>query len=55
MVSSILAMLSDSPVRTLPMLELSTVTFGSLSRLSHTVSKLGTTWPWSRDVFAAVL
>lgn len=37
---SIMAMLSDSPERTLPMLELSTVTFGSLSRLSHTVTKL---------------
>jgi DNA-binding MarR family transcriptional regulator len=37
---SILAMLSDSPDRTLPMLDLSAATFGSLSRLSHTVTKL---------------
>ena len=37
---SILAMLNGAPDRTLPMLELSTVTFGSLSRLSHAVSRL---------------
>jgi DNA-binding MarR family transcriptional regulator len=37
---SILAMLSDASERTLPMLDLSTVTFGSLSRLSHTVTRL---------------
>lgn len=37
---AILLMLSREPDWTLPMLDLSLVTFGSLSRLSHTVSKL---------------
>ncbi|WP_092556807.1 MarR family winged helix-turn-helix transcriptional regulator [Herbiconiux ginsengi] len=37
---SILAMLSTAENRTLTMLDLSVVTFGSLSRLSHTVSRL---------------
>ena len=37
---AILLMLSREPNRTLPMLDLSLVTFGSLSRLSHTVTKL---------------
>jgi hypothetical protein len=37
---AILLMLPREPDRTLPMLDLSLVTFGSLSRLSHTVTKL---------------
>lgn len=37
---AILLMLSRAPERTLPMLDLSLVTFGSLSRLSHTVTGL---------------
>lgn len=37
---SILAMLSTAENRTLSMLDLSFVTFGSLSRLSHTVTRL---------------
>lgn len=37
---AILLMLSREEDRTLPMLDLSIVTFGSLSRLSHTVTKL---------------
>jgi DNA-binding MarR family transcriptional regulator len=37
---AILLMLSRAPERTLPMLDLSLVTFGSLSRLSHTITGL---------------
>lgn len=37
---SILAMLSEQPDRTLPMSDLAQVAFGSLSRLSHAVSRL---------------
>jgi DNA-binding MarR family transcriptional regulator len=37
---AILLMLAREPDRTLSMLDLSLVTFGSLSRLSHTVTKL---------------
>lgn len=37
---AVLLMLARAPGQTRPMLELSTVTFGSLSRLSHTITRL---------------
>lgn len=37
---TVLAMLSEEPDRTLPMASLAAVSFGSISRLSHTVSRL---------------